>query len=198
MIIFISDPIQYAKLKYLGPILGHIHSGGLRFKDNIESAFKRQGLMLSQSIRRLEDIQSRPNANDTLAPRDDVLRALWHRSRELHYVAHFCEPLDVDIGDIGYITGDPPQFTRLDNVTDKIMSEEIYPDQGIQKSRFTPLDRWTTEEVNGIVRWVFRSDLSLAVNNSWDIGMNFGFVTLTPRSLRTGAIKDLVWIKISG
>jgi len=81
-----------------------LFTGGLRFKDNIESAFKRQGFMLSQCIRRLEKIQSQTNIENGPAPREDLLRALWHRSRELHYAAHFREPLDIEIGDIGYIT----------------------------------------------------------------------------------------------
>ncbi|KAJ6578776.1 hypothetical protein DFH09DRAFT_1077699 [Mycena vulgaris] len=34
-----------------------------------------------------------------------VLRAFWRRSRELHYVAHFQEPLRIDVGDIGYVSG---------------------------------------------------------------------------------------------
>lgn len=110
--------------------------------------------MLSQCIRQLGEIQLRTAFDGTQLARDDLLRALWHRSRELHYVAHFREPLDVDIGDIGYITGDPPQFTRLDNVSDEIQSGKLFPDTGIRKSRFTPRDRWTTREVEGVVRCV--------------------------------------------
>jgi len=89
-------------------------------------------------------------------PRDEVLRALWHCSRELHYVAHFREPLDIDAGHIGYITGNPSQFGRLDNVYDDIRSEEIFPDRGIRPWRYTPRDRWTKAEVQGIIRHTFR------------------------------------------
>ncbi|KIM76228.1 hypothetical protein PILCRDRAFT_653568 [Piloderma croceum F 1598] len=144
------DPIQHGRLQYLRPILGHIHSGGLRSKDKIESAFKRQGLMLSQSIRRLEKIQSCTTFDGTQVGHDDLLRALWHRSRELHYVAHFREPLDVDIGDIGYIIGDPPQLIQLANVSNEIQSWKSVSGKGIQRSRFTPRDRWTTQEVKGV------------------------------------------------
>jgi hypothetical protein len=111
--------------------------------------------MLSQSIRRLEEIQSCTTFDGTQVGHDDLLRALWHRSQELHYVAHFCEPLDVDIGDIGYITGDPPQFTQLANVSNEIQSGKSVSGMGIQRSRFTPRDRWTTQEVQGVVRCVF-------------------------------------------
>jgi hypothetical protein len=113
--------------------------------------------MLSQSIRRLEKIQSHTNFSDTPVPCDDLLRALWHHSKEIHYVAHFREPLDVEVGDIGYIIGDPPQFIRLDNIYDQIHPGKAFPDLGIQKFHFDPPDRWTTEEVQGVVRYV--SDL---------------------------------------
>ena len=155
------------------PILGHIHSGGLRFKDDIEGAFKRQGLMLSQSLWKLENIQSTKKFNNAPANPDDVLRALWHRSRELHYVAHFREPLDVDIGDIGYITGNPPQFTCLDNVYEKISDGHLLP-RRIQRSRFTPQGRWNTEEVQGIVRCVSEvTDVGRLT--CWDHGARHAF-----------------------
>lgn len=72
-------------------------------------------------------------------------------------MAHFREPLDVEVGDIGYIIGDPPQFIRLDNIYDQIHPGKAFPDLGIQKFHFDPPDRWTTEEVQGVVRYV--SDL---------------------------------------
>lgn len=140
---------------YLRPILGHIHSGGLRFKDNIEDAFKRQALMLNRSLRQLESIQLSGGTDGTSAPASDLLRALWnHARRELHYVSHFREPLEVDVGDIGFITGDPPKFTRVENVADKICDKK-FPDSGVKKFRFNPKGRWTTEEVQGITRSVF-------------------------------------------
>jgi hypothetical protein len=87
--------------------------------------------------------------------RGDVPRAaLLHRSSELHYTAHFRDPLDIDIGDIGYITGDPPQFVWLDNVSSKMSPMGAFRDHGVQKSRFAHRDRWTTEVVQGIVRFV--------------------------------------------
>lgn len=160
---YYKDPQQRARLEYLRPILGHIHSGGLRFRDNIESAFKRQGLMLSQSLRRLENLQTRANMDNTPASSDVLLRALWHHSRELHYVASFRDPLDVDVGDIGYVTGNPPQFVRLDNVFDEISDGNI-KNSTIPTSRSYPRDRWTTEEVQGIVRHTFRFHDSDAMN----------------------------------
>ena len=149
----ILDPVQLQRLEYLRPILGHIHSGGLRFKDHIEGAFKRQGLMLSQSLRKLEIIQSNNILSRTPAQPGDLLRALWDRSRELHYVAHFREPLTLDVGDIGYISGSPPKFTCLDNVYDRISDRELLP-RRIENFRFSPQGRWKTEEVQGVVRYV--------------------------------------------
>jgi hypothetical protein len=58
----------------------------------------------------------------TLAqPTDPLLRVLWHPSPELHYVTHFCEPLDVKVGDIGYVTRFPSlHFVHLANVYHKL------------------------------------------------------------------------------
>jgi hypothetical protein len=122
--------------------------------DHIESAFRRQGLMLSQSLKRFENLQARGNEDSSSATSDSLSRVLWHHSRELHYVAHFREPLDMDVGDIGYIIGDPPRFIRLDNVFNKIS------DRNMQHSRIEippswPPDRWITEEVQGIQRYAF-------------------------------------------
>jgi len=153
--------------------------------------------MLSQSIRRLEKIQSCTTSRGTQVGHDELLRALWHRSRELHYVAHFREPLDVDTGDIGYITGDPPQFTRLANVSNEIQSGKSVPGRGIQRSRFTPRNRWTTRKIKGVVRWMH---VWLCIWMVWNINScaldtHFVFVTLTPQSLLIGAVRGLVWIK---
>jgi hypothetical protein len=159
------DPAQHERLEYLRPILGHIHAGGMRFKDHIESAFKRQGLMLAECLRQFE---SRMNPNNTLASPDLLHALLWGCSRELHYVAHFRDPLDldVDVGDIGYITGNPPKFTRLANISNEICDIDI-PYSRVEPFRPTPADRWATEKVQGIVRCV--SDVSLfevKLNNS--------------------------------
>lgn len=120
--------------------------------NDIESAFKSQGFMLSQSLRRLENHQTRTTVGNALTS-SDGLQALWHRSRELHYVAHFREPLDVNVGDIGYITGNPLRFIRLDNVYDEISDGYIH---NSKSSQSWPLDRWTTEEVQGIRRYVLK------------------------------------------
>jgi len=122
--------------------------------DHIESAFRRQGLMLSQSLKRFEDLQTRGNVDSSPATSDGLSRVLWHHSRELHYVAHFREPLDMDVGDIGYIIGDPPQFIRLDNVFDKI-SDRNMQNSRIEISPSWPPDRWIMEEVQGIQRYAF-------------------------------------------
>jgi hypothetical protein len=109
--------------------------------------------MLSQLLERLE-LRTRTNVDNTLASSDALPGALWHRSRELHYVAHFREPLDVDVGDIGYITGNPPQFVCLNNVFGEI-SDGYIQNSRIPTSRYSFSDRWTTETVQGIVRYVF-------------------------------------------
>lgn len=154
IILVIADPAQHARLEYLRPILGHIHSGGLRFKGCIQSAFKRQGLLLSQSHRQLVKLRATEKASTS--PDDLLLRSLWHRSRELHYVGHFREPLDVDVGDIGYIIGIPPQFVRLKNVCDRLSDGTFqHLKTKAKTSRFIPRDRWTTEVVQGVVRHVF-------------------------------------------
>jgi hypothetical protein len=149
----VADPFQHRRLEYLRPILGHIHSGGLRFKDRIESAFKRQALMLTEARTRLErsELGTMPQGNSR-QPDEKLLRALWPRSRELHYVAHFREPLDVKTGDIGYITGKPElRFVRLANVYREISDNHYFTDGTIPLRR-EPVDRWTREVVEGAVR----------------------------------------------
>ncbi|KAF7373634.1 hypothetical protein MSAN_00573800 [Mycena sanguinolenta] len=107
-----TDPASHRRLEYLRPVLGHIHYGATRFKEtSIEKAFKRESLVLSQALREL--VARVHNPLTSSEPDTQVLRVMWRR--ELHYVAHFREPLDLDIGDIGYITGDPPRFVRLAN-----------------------------------------------------------------------------------
>lgn len=101
--------------------------------------------MLSQYIKQLEIVQSRTSSGDTPVPHGDLLLALWHRSRELHYDAHFSEPLDMDAGDIGYIIHDPLQFVRLDNMYEQIHSGRESLDLGVQHLRFTPPDKWNTK-----------------------------------------------------
>lgn len=185
-----QGPGERARLEYLRPVLGHIHSGGLRFKGPIGAAFKRQGLMLAQALRRLEERKRLefPTTN----PDGFLLHALSHRSRELQYVAHFREPIVVDAGDIGYVTGNPPQFIRLCNVSDEI-SDGKFPDPGIQKVRFSPPGRWSTQEVQGIVRWfpdtctIYRLKM-LTIH----LGMPLSFVTPMLQNSQTGMCKGLV------
>lgn len=109
--------------------------------------------MLSQSLRRLEGVQDatvpdRPQQQ--LAPA--LLRALGPSLRDVHYVSHFQEPLDLNVGDVGYIKGNPPEFTRLDNTYAAIGDTSFIPKNAIQKFRLTPHNRWSTQEVGGIIR----------------------------------------------
>ncbi|KAJ6492905.1 hypothetical protein C8R47DRAFT_425992 [Mycena vitilis] len=147
------DPASHRRLEYLRPILGHIHYGGARFKEtSIEMAFKSEGLVLAQAYQDL-----RASVHNPLAPADArVLQAMWHRgrSRELHYVAHFHEPLDIDIGDIGYITGNPPKFVQLKNVRSEI-ADKIglsLPPKKVKPLRPIPRNKWFTTVVAGIHR----------------------------------------------
>ncbi|KAF7369797.1 hypothetical protein MVEN_00312200 [Mycena venus] len=146
-----ADPGSHRRLEYLRPILGHVHYGGARFKEtSIEMAFKSEGLVLSQVHRELQ-----ASLHDPLAPPDAQVRhALWRRARELHYVAHYREPLDIDIGDIGYITGD--KFIRLDNVQSQISDGWNHGPRKAQAFRFVPDNQWTTSTVAGIIRHEFR------------------------------------------
>ncbi|KAJ7353123.1 hypothetical protein DFH08DRAFT_855983 [Mycena albidolilacea] len=148
-----ADPASHRRLEYLRPILGHIHYGGARFKEtSIENAFKSEGLVLSQALRELH-----ASVHNPLAPPDEqVLRAMWRRFRELHYVAHFREPLDVDVGDVGYIMGSPPKFILLANVRDQLVGEWNFGDRKVEPLRFVPANGWTTTTVAGIVRHEFR------------------------------------------
>jgi hypothetical protein len=148
----------HQRLEYLRPILGLIHSGGLRFKDPIEAAFKRQASMLLESRERLVGFQSAtPLQNISTHADNSLLRALWPRSRELHYVVHYREPLDLDVGDIGYITGSyPARFVRLANVYKEITDSHFTP-QEVEPFRCLPPDRWTRENINGIMRCVLEA-----------------------------------------
>jgi hypothetical protein len=181
---------QQQRLEYLRPILGHIHSGGLRFKDKIEMAFKRQALMLFQSRRRLMDAEIQPvtNINGRSALPDELLlRALWPCSRELHYVAHYSKPLDVRVGDIGYISGNPPKFTGLDNVYEEISDGHVQS-ESVQPLRMLPVDRWSTEEVQGVVRCDIH-DMVL-IDLPKHSGMHFTSENLTLVNSRTGVRED--------
>lgn len=186
------DPVVQQRLEYLRPILGHIHSGGLRFQDGIELAFKRQALMLSESRRRLMEIgvQSGRNIESQSLRRDDLLRAFWSRSRDLHYVAHYLEPLEVEIGDIGYISGRPPRFTRLDNIYPEITGRCIPRKRFLQHQRF-PSGRWTWEDVQGVVRCVPAASFDELTSES-SVDTHFSFESLTPKGLRTGRRGDSV------
>jgi hypothetical protein len=101
------------------------------------------------------EVQSSADIESGSAPPDELLlRALWPRSRELHYVAHYSEPLGVKVGDIGYISWQPPQFTSLDNVYGEISDGHFAGlHVSIQPLRKLPRDRWFTEEVQGIIRY---------------------------------------------
>ncbi|KAJ7630106.1 hypothetical protein DFH06DRAFT_1480186 [Mycena polygramma] len=159
------DPASHRRLEYLRPILGHIHYGGARFKEtSIEMAFKSEGLVLAQAY---QDLHA--SVHNPLAPADArVLQAMWHRgrSRELHYVAHFHEPLDIDIGDIGYITGDPPEFVQLVNVRSRIADKIALslPPKKIKPLRPIPRNKWFTTIVAGINRHEFRFPASGVVD----------------------------------
>ncbi|KAJ7699296.1 hypothetical protein B0H17DRAFT_1196382 [Mycena rosella] len=151
---YYADPSSHTRLEYLRPILGHIHCGSGRFKEtNIETAFKNQGLMLFQALRDL-----RTAVHNPLAPPDtQVLQAMWRRWRELHYVAHFREPLRLDVGDIGYVSGNPPQFTRLANVRKKLMDGVFpYVPPRVKPLRAAPFKRWMSKVVNGVTRHSFK------------------------------------------
>ncbi|KAJ7756349.1 hypothetical protein B0H16DRAFT_1539642 [Mycena metata] len=149
-----TDPSVHRRLEYLRPILGHIHYGGARFqKGSIEMAFKSEGLVLSQALRELRAIVRSPRGpSDT-----QVLRAMWRRSNELHYVAHFREPLEIDVGDIGYVVGDPPRFVRLANVRPRITDGQwVFKPPMVQPFRCLPPDKWTRTTVQGIIRHEYR------------------------------------------
>ncbi|KAJ7161062.1 hypothetical protein C8R46DRAFT_1106395 [Mycena filopes] len=145
-----TDPALHRRLEYLRPILGHIHYGGARFQSrSIEMAFKSEGLVLSQAFHELQTLVRRnprePEPSDT-----QVLRA------NLHYAAHFREPLAIDVGDIGYIAGDPPQFVRLANVRTRITDGWAFEALRVQPFRCVPADKWTRTTVDGVVRHEFR------------------------------------------
>lgn len=110
--------------------------------------------MLSQSLRHLQELQSQTNSNDTEpSEANHLLRALWRRhSRELHYVAHYQEPLVVEVGDIGYVTGNPPQFICLENVDYEFPGLMEIRSVAVKKSRFTPKGRWRSQEIDGVIR----------------------------------------------
>jgi hypothetical protein len=76
---------------------------------------------------------------------------LAQNSKELHYVAHFQEPLELEAGDIGFITRNPDRFNKLDNAFDEI--GDVFPPHPVQEIRFTPKNRWETSVVDGVVRY---------------------------------------------
>ncbi|KAJ7457034.1 hypothetical protein FB451DRAFT_601064 [Mycena latifolia] len=107
--------------------------------------------MLSQALRELRKAVQNP-----LAPPDaQVLRAIWRGSRE-HYVAHFREPLRIDVGDIGYVSGNPPRFTRLANISEKITDGVCIGFPRIKPIRTAPYKRWRTVVVHGVTRHSFK------------------------------------------
>jgi hypothetical protein len=111
--------------------------------------------MLSQSLRRLEGIQKPmvPDKPQQPTPPTNLLGALWPSLRDVHYVAHFQEPLLMNAGDVGYIKGNPPQFTRLRNVYTLLTDAKHLPrNTAIKAVRFSPDARWATQVVDGIRR----------------------------------------------
>jgi hypothetical protein len=140
------------RIQYLRPILGHIHCGGLRFKDKIETAFRRQARMLYQSRMRLNERIVRPSNNSSTLPDGLILRALGPHSRDLHYAIHYSKPLIVRAGDIGYISDNPQQFTSLDNVYEEISDGSALQSESVQPLQLLPPDRWSTENIQGVVR----------------------------------------------
>ncbi|KAJ6625981.1 hypothetical protein B0H10DRAFT_568119 [Mycena sp. CBHHK59/15] len=146
-----ADTVSQSRLEHLRLIVGHIHQGGARFKEtSIATAFRSEAELLSQALEKFNEILLAPQY--AVVPRD-----IWHRTREFHYVLHLREPLSVDIGDIGYITGDPPRFVRLANVHAELITDGWrYAPLKIEPLRFSPVDRWTTTVVEGVTRHAFR------------------------------------------
>ncbi|KAK6993107.1 hypothetical protein R3P38DRAFT_117999 [Favolaschia claudopus] len=154
-----ADPTSRQRLEYLRPILGQIHYGGVRFREaSIVQAFNSQGLVLAQAHRDLQtNVQVQRHGRPPGTPIDtQVLRAMWRRVRELHYVFHLRDPVDIDVGDIGYIAGTPPYFVRLANVRDRISDGWVHGARRVKPLRFVPKDQWTTSIVQGVVRHEFR------------------------------------------
>ncbi|KAJ7042967.1 hypothetical protein C8F04DRAFT_59053 [Mycena alexandri] len=147
-----TDPAVHRRLEYLRPILGHIHYGGARFqKASIEMAFESEGRVLSQALCELRaNVRSPGGPSDT-----QVLRAMWRNRSELHYVANFREPLEIDVGDIGYIVGEPPRFVRLANVRPRITDGWAFEPLIVQPLKCFPPDKWTQTTVQGIIRHKF-------------------------------------------
>ncbi|KAJ7153460.1 hypothetical protein C8R43DRAFT_1002045 [Mycena crocata] len=159
-----ADPLLHKRLEYLRPILGHIHYGGVRFKEtSIEMAFKSEGMLLAQVLRKLRADLRKPLALQVSADAQ-VLHAMSRRSRELHYVAHFRDPLEIDVGDIGYIIGKPPRFIPIENVRSELADGWEFGPRKVQPFRFFPADRWTTTTVEGITRYTFQFTKSSATD----------------------------------
>jgi hypothetical protein len=139
-------------------VLGLIHAGGLRFKDRIERAFQRQANMFKQAHESLlEDVAEDTGHGSPEPPQADILQALKAHQAELHFVAHFHDPLDIMAGDVGYITGTGPlRFVRLLNAYLAVSDGKMFSAE-IQLTRCHPKTRWTREMVEGeIVRYVTR------------------------------------------
>ncbi|KAK7055534.1 hypothetical protein R3P38DRAFT_2847666 [Favolaschia claudopus] len=159
-----ADPTSHQRLEYLRPILGHIHYGGARFREaSIVLAFNSQGLVLDQAYRDLQaSIHCHPQSHSP-SVNTQVLGAMWRRLHELHYVAHFREPLDVNIGDIGYITGNPPRFVRLKNMRSRVTDDWAPKSKKLRPLTLIPPKWWTTSTVDGIVRHECRFSYPLAL-----------------------------------
>lgn len=112
--------------------------------------------MLAQCLHDLASIQSHVQRTQNLSVPlgTDLLQAtLVNNSRELHYAAHFRDPLPIEAGDIGYITGNPPAFHCVEHAFSEVGDGVLIRD-GIMEHRSTPLGRWETNEVGGVVRFV--------------------------------------------
>ncbi|KAJ7054698.1 hypothetical protein C8F01DRAFT_1162617 [Mycena amicta] len=177
----VEDSVRNKRLEYLRPILGHIHQGGARFQEvSIEAAFRKEGKLLARAHHDLGSNVRRNNPDLMLPPVEEQVlrRAMWHDrsgsgSRELHYVAHFKEPLVLDVGDIGYVTGDPPSFVALKNVRAEI-SDGFKDDSELPVPiplRFEPKNRWRTETIGGVIRHAFRfMDADMNSMSHWRLG----------------------------
>ncbi|KAF7307883.1 Arabinanase/levansucrase/invertase superfamily protein [Mycena kentingensis (nom. inval.)] len=172
---------MHRRLNLLRPILGHIHQGGARFQEpSIEFAFKKELQLLTRAHGELETTLQRASdgagAGLGVPPvEEQVLHSMWRDrsgsgSRELHYVAHYKEPLVVDVGDVGYVTGMPPRFVWLASLKSELSDGWNAPPIPVPM-RHEPRDRWETTIVEGITRHTFRfKDTDMELLADWRKG----------------------------
>jgi hypothetical protein len=159
--------------------------------------------MFSQTLVRLSkaDVPLSAGIDSGSAPPDELLlqTLVLPRSSELHYVAHFSEPLQIKIGDIGYISGQPPRFTKLENayreITDRTITDGRHFDESVWPLRKLPPRRWSTTQTRGITRY-YPYNCSRMLDLFRDIGTRFAFENLMPRNSRIGLPEDRVSPKI--